>query len=70
MAGNANKKTSDSQIRANAKYDKDNIVNIHIKLNKNTDTDILQRLSEVGAKQTYIKKLIRKDIEENEGAQE
>lgn len=31
-------------------------------LNRKTDADILQKLSEVESKQGYIKELIRKDI--------
>lgn len=33
-----------------------------MKLQKKTDADILQKLSEVESKQGYIKDLIRKDI--------
>ena len=53
---------SKAQIRAQAKYDKDNTVQIKLKLNKKTDADIIKRLSEVDSKQGYIKELIRLDI--------
>lgn len=43
-------------------YDAENTVQIHLKLNSRTDADIIQKLSQVNAKQTYIKKLIRQDI--------
>lgn len=35
---------------------------VNIRLNHNTDADILCKLSQVGSKQGYIKELIRKDI--------
>jgi hypothetical protein len=54
--------TSDAQKRAIAKYDAAHTTQIHIKLNNETDEDILKRLDEVENKQGYIKKLIRKDI--------
>ncbi len=43
-------------------YDKENTVRLNLKLNKTTDADILEKLSQVESKQGYIKKLIRKDI--------
>lgn len=54
--------TSKAQLRAQAKYDKDNTVQVKIKLNKKTDADIIKRLSEVDNKQGYLKELIRLDI--------
>lgn len=45
-----------------SKYDKNNTVRMSIKLNKNTDKDILDKLEKVGNKQGYIKELIRRDI--------
>ena len=45
------------------KWDKAHTVQVKLKLNKNTDKDILQKLQAVGNKQGYIKGLIRKDIE-------
>ena len=56
------KKSSDARLRANAKYDKANTKSILLKLNLKTDSDILERLEEVGNKQGYIKELIRRDI--------
>ena len=54
--------TSKAQLRAQAKYDKDNTVQVKLKLNKKTDSDIIKRLSEVDSKQGYIKELIRLNI--------
>lgn len=55
-------KTSDAQIRAVRKYDANNTVRYTFKCNNNTDADIIEKLNQVDAKQTYIKKLIREDI--------
>ena len=45
-----------------AKYDAKNTIQVKMKLNKKTDADILTKLDEVESKQSYIKKLIRDDI--------
>lgn len=45
-----------------AAWCKINTVPVYIKLNKNTDGDIIERLRTIGNKQGYIKKLIRNDI--------
>ena len=52
---------SKAQLRAQAKYDKDNTVQVKLKLNKKTDSDILEILNSVSNKQGYIKELIRID---------
>ena len=54
---------SEAQKRASAKYDATNTRQVKIKLNLKTDKDILQRLDSVNNKQSYIKDLIREDIE-------
>lgn len=53
---------SKAQLRAQAKYDKDNTVQVKLKLNKKTDKDIIDRLAEADNIQGYIKELIRLDI--------
>lgn len=53
---------SKSQLRAQAKYDKDNTVQVKLKLNKKTDKDIIDRLAAADNIQGYIKELIRIDI--------
>lgn len=55
-------KTSKSQIKAVERYNKANTVAICIRLNKETDKDILEALERVVSKQGYIKDLIRADI--------
>jgi hypothetical protein len=54
--------TSKAQLRAQAKYDKDNTVQVKLKLNKKTDKDIIVRLAAADNVQGYIKELIRADI--------
>lgn len=51
-----------AQLKAIRKYDAENTKQIVLKLNLKSDADILERLSEVGNKQGYIKELIRQDI--------
>lgn len=53
---------TESQRRASAKYDAANTTSIRLKLNINTEMDIIERLEEVGNKSGYIKQLIRDDI--------
>ncbi len=48
---------------ATARWDAENAVQVKMKLNKNTDADILEQLENVKSKQGYIKKLIRYDLE-------
>ena len=51
-----------NQSRNSIKYDKENTKRVYIKLNKNTDSDILAYLDSKPNKQGYIKELIRKDM--------
>ena len=55
-------KTSEAQKRATIKYEKANIRRIVVKLNRNTDQDIIEHLDSIGNVQGYIKELIRRDI--------
>lgn len=63
---------SEAQKRAIAKYDAANTRQIHLKLNINTDADILDHLDTMadveGGKQGYIKSLIRRDIKTREAS--
>lgn len=45
-----------------ARYDAGHTARIALKLNLQTDADILARLEQVGNKQGYIKQLIRQDM--------
>ena len=53
---------SKAQLRAQAKYDKDNTIQVKLKLNKKTDADLISWLDDISNKQGYIKELIRADI--------
>lgn len=57
--------TTEAQKRAQKKYDeanKDKWRMIHLKLNRETDADIIKKLESVEGIQTYIKQLIRADL--------
>lgn len=58
--------TPDTNLKAHsisqAKYDKAHTTGFHMKLNNESDSDILQWLSEQESKQGAIKKLIRAEI--------
>lgn len=54
--------TTEAQKRAQKKYDeasKDKWRMVHLKLNKETDADIIEKLEKSGNIQGYIKELIR-----------
>lgn len=53
---------TEAQKRASEKYDKANTIGIYLKLNKNTDADIIEHLKRIENVQGYIKKLIRDSI--------
>ncbi|WRK54631.1 hypothetical protein SD457_06805 [Coprobacillaceae bacterium CR2/5/TPMF4] len=53
---------SEAKKRANMKSDKKNAKYVTLKLNKNTDKDILEYLDTLDNKNGYLKKLIRQDI--------
>ena len=55
--------TSVAKKKSKARFDKLNTRHFGMKLNIRTDADIISRLNEVGSVQTYIKELIREDIE-------
>lgn len=59
------RKTSDAQLRAVAKYEAANTTRMSLKINKKTETDILDRLKAQDNVQGYIKRLIREDIAKN-----
>lgn len=53
---------SEAKLKANEKYIKANTKTICVRLNYNTDKDIMNKLDEVDSKMGYIKELIRKDL--------
>lgn len=52
-------KTRKSKVDYNTKYNKSNTVGVMIRLNKKTDADILEALSDVENKTGLIKSLLR-----------
>lgn len=55
-------KTTEAQLKATAKYQAANTKAYVIRLNLNTDADIIAKLEQVDNKQGYIKSLIRSDL--------
>ena len=55
-------KTRKSTLEAINRYQKSNIIQVNLRLNKKTDADIIAALETAGNKQGYIKDLIRLDI--------
>lgn len=56
--------TTEAQKRAQKRYDeanKDKFRMIHLKLNRDVDADVIEKLESVDNIQGYIKKLIRAD---------
>lgn len=53
--------TSKAQIKAVNKYNRDKTLTVCLRLNKETDKDIIEILNSVYSKQGYIKELIRCD---------
>ena len=53
---------SEAKKRANERYDAENTVQVKMKLNKNTDADIIEWLAGISNRQGYLKELIRADM--------
>ena len=53
---------ADNNYKYTKKYDENNTTIVYIKLNNNTDSDILEYLDKVENKQGTIKRLIREEI--------
>lgn len=54
-------KQTQAQLRAKEKYNKEKTKTYLLRLNINTDKDIIEILDSVGSKSGYIKELIRLD---------
>lgn len=50
-------------------WDAANTTRVIMKLNNNTDSEIIKKLSEVPSKQGYIRRLIREDIARTDNRQ-
>lgn len=56
-------KLTDAKREAIKRYDAKNTKQIHMKLNLNTDAELLEWLAKQDSIQGYIKSLIKKDME-------
>ena len=54
--------TTEAAKKAKAKYDAKTARYVSLKLNKNTDQDIIDQLEHQESVQAYIKRLIREDM--------
>ena len=54
--------TTEALKRAVKRYEKKNVIQVNLRLNKKLDNDIIIKLEDVPSKMGYIKELIRKDI--------
>ena len=54
-----------SKVKASMKYDKENVKQVKLSLNKKTDADVIAILESKGNVQGYIKDLIRSDNAKN-----
>ena len=57
---------SRAQVKASVKYNKEKTILVSIRLNKETDKDIIEILNSVDSKQGFIKELIRAAYEEKD----
>lgn len=53
---------TEAKIKANNASNKRNTTTVLLRLNYNTDADILEKLDQVDSKMGYIKTLIREDL--------
>ncbi len=51
-----------TKYAAQAKFTKENTISLSLKLMRNTEQDIIEKLASVPNKSGYIKRLIREDI--------
>lgn len=56
---------TEAQKKASAEFNKRKTVQVALRLNIETEKDIIDQLNKVPSKMGYIKELIRKDIENN-----
>jgi hypothetical protein len=53
----------ENKAKYNAEYVKNNVIQIMVKVNRNTEADLVEFLDTIENKQGYIKSLIRADME-------
>ena len=59
------KQLTDAKRQAIKRYDAANTRQYHLKLNKKTDADIIERFDQQESVQGYIKELVRADIKKS-----
>ena len=59
------KQLTDAKRQAIKRYDATNTRQYHLKLNKKTDADIIERFDQQDSVQGYIKELVRADIKKS-----
>ncbi len=57
-----NEREREARVRASIKYNKTNVKQVKINLNRKTDADIIEKLDNCDNVQGYIKGLIRDDM--------
>lgn len=53
----------ENKIKRNTEYNKNNTVRLEIKINRNTEAEILTHLEQIPNKSGYVKQLILEDME-------
>ena len=48
---------------SNAKYERENLLRVMVKFNKKTEPDLVDRVEREPQKATYLKRLVKEDIE-------
>ncbi len=61
-----------NNIKYIAKYQKENTIQVNVRLSKKYDADVISKLTSLDntGKSTYIKRLIREDIARSNGTEE
>ena len=54
--------STEAEKRAKLKYDKANVVQFNIKLNKNTNADLIELIYKQENKQRFFKKLLEREL--------
>ena len=62
----ASRKRTDATRAAQARYERAMIKRIVVKLNRNTDADIIEHIEAMESMQGYVKELIRADMTRHE----
>lgn len=61
---------TEAMLRAQKKYNQKNTVSVCMRVNRNTDKDVLEFLQTITNKRAYLLALIRKDMAERKAEEE